>query len=139
MRSIRCRCHGPQKRNAKTARSASGFFGFSGILYFRLGLIWFKLYQLEYKSIRALRKIINVSSRVEGCVVDGNAEKLTQAILAKAFRGELVPTEAELARRERREYEPAAVLLERIRKEREAVAAKQKKPRARKARLVSAT
>ena len=34
------------------------------------------------------------------------------------FRGELVPTEAELARREGREYEPAGVLLERIRAER---------------------
>jgi type I restriction enzyme, S subunit len=42
-------------------------------------------------------------------------EKLTQAILAKAFRGELVPTEAELARQEGREYQPASVLLERIR------------------------
>jgi type I restriction enzyme S subunit len=47
------------------------------------------------------------------------ADKLTQAILAKAFRGELVPTEAELAKREGREYEPASALLERIRVERE--------------------
>jgi type I restriction enzyme S subunit len=47
------------------------------------------------------------------------ADKLTQAILAKAFRGELVPTEAELARREGRDYEPASVLLEKIKKERE--------------------
>jgi type I restriction enzyme S subunit len=46
------------------------------------------------------------------------ANKLTQSTLAKAFRGELVPTEAELARREGREYEPASVLLERIRAER---------------------
>jgi len=46
------------------------------------------------------------------------AERLTQAILAKAFRGELVPTEAELARREGRDYEPAAVLVARIRAER---------------------
>jgi type I restriction enzyme, S subunit len=45
-------------------------------------------------------------------------DKLVQSILAKVFRGELVPTEAELARREGREYEPASVLLERIRKER---------------------
>jgi hypothetical protein len=37
---------------------------------------------------------------------------------AKAFRGELVPTEAELARRGGRAYEPASVLLERIRSER---------------------
>jgi type I restriction enzyme S subunit len=43
------------------------------------------------------------------------ADKLTQAILAKAFRGELVPTEAELARREGRNYEPASTLLARIR------------------------
>jgi type I restriction enzyme S subunit len=41
-------------------------------------------------------------------------EKLAQSILAKAFRGELVPTEAELARREGREYEAAEKLLERI-------------------------
>src|SRR5262249_34119304 len=47
------------------------------------------------------------------------ANKLTQAILAKAFRGELVPTEAELARREGRDYEPASVLLERIGAERD--------------------
>jgi type I restriction enzyme S subunit len=38
--------------------------------------------------------------------------------LAKAFRGELVPTEAELARREGRTYEPASALLERIKAER---------------------
>jgi type I restriction enzyme S subunit len=46
------------------------------------------------------------------------ADKLTQAILAKAFRGERVPTEAELVRREGRDYEPASVLLERIQAER---------------------
>ena len=46
------------------------------------------------------------------------SDKLTQSVLAKAFRGELVPTEAELARREGREYEPASVLLERIKNER---------------------
>jgi type I restriction enzyme S subunit len=48
-----------------------------------------------------------------------HVDKLTQAILARAFRGELVTTEAELARREGRDYEPASVLLERIRQERE--------------------
>jgi type I restriction enzyme S subunit len=44
--------------------------------------------------------------------------RLAQSILAKAFRGELVPTEAELARLEVREYESAAMLLERIRSQR---------------------
>jgi type I restriction enzyme S subunit len=58
-----------------------------------------------------------IEKRVE--VARQESDKLTQSILAKAFRGELVPTEAELARREGREYEHAAVLLERIKKERE--------------------
>lgn len=42
-------------------------------------------------------------------------ESLTHAVLSKAFRGELVPTEAELTRRENRTYEPASELLARIR------------------------
>ena len=43
------------------------------------------------------------------------ADKLAQTILARAFRGEMVPTEAELARQEGRDYEPASTMLERIR------------------------
>lgn len=39
---------------------------------------------------------------------------LLQAILEKAFAGELVETEADLARREGRDYESASALLERI-------------------------
>ena len=45
-------------------------------------------------------------------------EKLRQFILAKAFSGELVETEAEIARREGRDYETTEVLLERIKEER---------------------
>lgn len=41
-------------------------------------------------------------------------DTIKQAVLAKAFRGELVLTEAELARREGRDYEPASALLEKI-------------------------
>lgn len=41
-------------------------------------------------------------------------DSLAQSILAKAFRGELVPTEAELAAREGRDYESAEALLQRI-------------------------
>jgi type I restriction enzyme, S subunit len=62
-----------------------------------------------------------IETRVEAAT--NRADKLTQAILAKAFRGELVPTEAELARKEGRDYEPASVLLERIKAEREKAAA----------------
>jgi type I restriction enzyme S subunit len=60
----------------------------------------------------------------------GHVDKLTQSILARAFRGELVITEAELARLEGRDYEPASVLLERIRQERaQQEASKQSKPK----------
>ena len=45
--------------------------------------------------------------------------RITHSILAKAFRGELVPTEAELARRQGRTYETAEQLLARIKLERE--------------------
>jgi type I restriction enzyme S subunit len=55
------------------------------------------------------------------------ADSLAQAVLAKAFRGELVLTEAELARRQGREYEPASTLLERIQEEREKVKSTEKK------------
>jgi type I restriction enzyme S subunit len=61
--------------------------------------------------------LLQLADRVEQRVVDATAkaDQLTQAVLSKAFRGELVPTEAELARKEGRDYEPASVLLERVR------------------------
>ena len=45
------------------------------------------------------------------------AEKLPQSILTKAFSGELVPTEAELARAEGRSFESADEMLRRVRTE----------------------
>ncbi|MBI3200083.1 MAG: restriction endonuclease subunit S [Myxococcales bacterium] len=42
------------------------------------------------------------------------AEKLPQAILSKAFKGELVPTEAELARAEGRSFESAEEMLKKV-------------------------
>jgi type I restriction enzyme, S subunit len=76
--------------------------------------------QLEIvRRVESLFKLADtIEKRVE--VATKRAEKLTQAILARAFRGELVPTEAELARREGREYEPASALLSHIRAECEA-------------------
>lgn len=71
------------------------------------------------RRIEGMLRVVDViETRV--AVATRRAEKLTQAILAQAFRGELVPTEAELAHREGRDYEPASALLERIRAEREA-------------------
>jgi len=66
-------------------------------------------------------ELFRVADRIEARQQCGRrfVDGLVRAILSKAFRGELVPTEAELARREGREYEPASVLLERIKKMRE--------------------
>jgi type I restriction enzyme S subunit len=74
--------------------------------------------QLEIvRRVEALFKLADaIEKRVAAATA--RADKLTQAILAKTFRGELVPTEAELARREGRTYEPASALLERIQRER---------------------
>jgi len=69
------------------------------------------------RRVEAMFKLADaVEKRVEAAKV--RAEKLTQAILAKAFRGELVPTEAELARREGRTYESVSELLAKIKSNR---------------------
>ncbi len=62
-----------------------------------------------FKLADAIDKRVALATKYSG--------KLTQAILTKAFRGELVPTEAELARTEGRDYESAEQLLARIRTE----------------------
>ena len=70
--------------------------------------------------VDALFKLANaIEKRVAAAIT--RAEKLTQAILAKAFRGELVLTEAELAHREGRYYESASALLAKIKAQREDV------------------
>jgi type I restriction enzyme S subunit len=91
----------------------------------------------QHEIVRRVEALFNLADTIEKRVeaATKRAEKLTQAILAKAFRGELVPTEAELARREGRDYEPASVLLERIRAARQAkevTASVNGRPRARK-------
>jgi type I restriction enzyme S subunit len=74
----------------------------------------------QQEIVRRVEALFALADAIEARVQAATArvEKITQAILAKAFRGELVPTEAELARQESRDYEPASVLLERIRADR---------------------
>jgi type I restriction enzyme S subunit len=76
----------------------------------------------QAEIVRRIEALFKLADAIEKRVAAASlrAERMTQAVLAKAFRGELVPTEAELARQEGREYEPAFVLLERIKKERAA-------------------
>lgn len=74
----------------------------------------------------AISEQVEIVSRVEALLaladriemrharVQAHVNKLIPALIGKAFRGELVPTEAELATRQGREYEPASALLDRI-------------------------
>ena len=84
--------------------------------------------------MRRVGKLFALADVIEARLTDARrmADRLTQAVLAKAFRGELVPTEAALARREQRTYEPAADLLARIRADRERPAVPTKPARGRK-------
>ena len=71
----------------------------------------------QLEIVNRVKSLFALADKIEARYVKAKAQidKLTPSVLAKAFRGELVPTEAELARREGRDYEPASVLLERIR------------------------
>ena len=82
----------------------------------------------QEEIVRRVERLLALANVVEHRVAVARSlgDKLTQSILSKAFRGELVPTEAELARREGREYEPASVLLERIKAERTSAQSVQK-------------
>ncbi len=73
----------------------------------------------QEEIVRRVEALFVVADAIERRVgaATARADKMTQAILAKAFKGELVPTEAELARQEGRDYEPAAALLERVKSE----------------------
>ncbi len=75
--------------------------------------------QEQHEIVRRVEALFKLADTIEKGLeaATKRADKLTQAILAKAFRGELVPTEAELARREGRTYEPASALLARIRRQ----------------------
>jgi type I restriction enzyme, S subunit len=70
----------------------------------------------QSEIVRQVGELFALASSIERRVQDatGRAAKLPQSILSKAFAGELVPTEAELARAEGRSYETAAELLKRV-------------------------
>jgi hypothetical protein len=93
----------------------------------------------QHEIIRRVDALFKLADAIEArlAAATARADKITQAILAKAFRGELVPTEAELARQEGRDYEPASTLLARIRAERTSSEAAPKP--ARRSRVPAAT
>lgn len=71
----------------------------------------------QHEIVRRVSALFALANKVESRLAAAtvSVERVTRAVLAKAFRGELVDTEASLARREGREYESAAKLLERVR------------------------
>jgi type I restriction enzyme, S subunit len=73
----------------------------------------------QLEIVRRVEVLFALADKIEQRVgaAAQRADRLGQAVLAKAFRGELVPTEAELARQEGRDYETAPALLERIRRQ----------------------
>ncbi len=86
----------------------------------------------QQEIVCRVERLFELSDKIEGRILRARekVEKLTQSILAKAFRGELVPTEAELARIEGRDYETAEQLLERI------IAEKKSEPKIKKRKMM---
>jgi type I restriction enzyme S subunit len=76
----------------------------------------------QREIVSRVEDLLATAERIEKrlAVATRTADRLSLSVLAGALRGELVATEAELARREGREYEPAWTLLDRIRADREA-------------------
>jgi len=89
--------------------------------------------QEQREITRRVKELFTLADHLEARYEKARAQvdRLTQSVLAKAFRGELVPTEAELARREGRSYETAEQMLARIQAN-AATAAKGASPRRRK-------
>ena len=88
----------------------------------------------QEEIVRQVDKLFALADKLESHYQKAKArvDKLSQSVLAKAFRGELVITEAELAEKEGRDFENAEKLLERILQEKAKLAGSKKSSRARK-------
>lgn len=73
----------------------------------------------QAEIMRRVDALFRLEEKVRGRLAASisRAGALPQAILSKAFAGELVPTEADLARAENRDYETAEQALDRLRRE----------------------
>ena len=88
----------------------------------------------QEEIVRQVDKLFALADKLESHYQKAKArvDKLSQSVLAKAFRGELVITEAELAEKEGRDFESAEKLLERILEEKAKLTGSKKSPRVRK-------
>ncbi len=71
----------------------------------------------QREIVRRIETLFSLADQIEAHFENAQIlmESLAGSLVSKAFRGELVRTEADLAREEGRDYEPASVLLDRIR------------------------
>ena len=90
-------------------------------------------FEEQIEIVSRVEALFKIADQIETRYQYGKTQvdNLTQSILAKAFRGELVPTEAELARLEGRFYEPASALLAKIEAQRKDVKPQRKAGRSR--------
>jgi type I restriction enzyme S subunit len=74
----------------------------------------------QQEIVRRVEALFALADQLEARLAKAKAQvdKLTPSLLARAFRGELVPTEARLANQEGRDFESASALLGRIRADR---------------------
>ena len=93
--------------------------------HFNIGAMRVKPFPLpplaeQQEIVRRAEKLFSFADQIESRLAEAqtHVDRLTQSLLAKAFRGELVPTEHALAERESREYETAEQLLARLQKQR---------------------
>jgi type I restriction enzyme S subunit len=95
----------------------------------------------QQEIVRQVEALFSLADTIDRriAMASARADVVTQAILNKAFRGELVPTEAELAHAEGRVYESAEALLARIQAERPATAKPSKGQRSRALRASART
>ncbi len=95
----------------ESVKTTSGQKGISG-KDIKSQLVGIPLLDEQYEIVRRVESLFSLADTVEKQYRDARArtDRLTQAILAKAFRGELVPQNPD--------DEPAEVLLKRIRQQR---------------------
>ncbi|HEV2523416.1 MAG TPA: restriction endonuclease subunit S [Candidatus Acidoferrales bacterium] len=70
----------------------------------------------QQEIVRRMEKLFAIADQIETRFAEAHkrVDSITQSLLAKAFRGELVPTEFELAKAEGHSFESAEELLKRI-------------------------
>ena len=103
------------ERMIAAAKSSAGQNGISGADVKAQAIVLPSLAE-QREIIRRVESLFSLADRIESrySLAKKRIDSLSQSILVKAFRGELVTTEAELAEHENRPYESGEELLTRI-------------------------